>query len=270
MDRQGRGVTYEELLDTMEAINRKPGSMDQKIKTWTALLASFRQRQLMAHLVATGGWRVQGGPFRGMRLDDTYLVPPHLLGGYEASLHPAMEAAVARGYGQIVNIGCSFGYYAIGLARRCPRARVAAHDIDAAALESCRRLAGLNGVADRLSFGGEVTHGDFATWPAGDTLIICDIEGGERDLLDPAAAPALLGFDLVVEIHQDPEEGTRALIESRFAATHDVRFVGNDRVQAEIPAAFWGADSLDQAILAWECRGSATPWLVLTRRDGEP
>jgi hypothetical protein len=32
-------------------------------------------------------------------------------------------------------------------------------------------------------------------------LVLCDIEGAERELLNPVVSPALAGMDLIVESH---------------------------------------------------------------------
>jgi hypothetical protein len=55
--------------------------------------------------------------------------------------------------------------------------------------------------------------------------VICDIEGAERDLLDPAAAPALVDSDILVEIHDGPEAtAIHDTLRDRFAHTHVIRF----------------------------------------------
>ena len=59
-------------------------------------------------------------------------------------------------------------------------------------------------------------------------LLLCDIEGAEKELLDAAAAPTLCGMDIIVECHS-------------------------------------GAAKL-QFLATWEWRGEATPWLVMTAR----
>ncbi|MCX8509932.1 MAG: hypothetical protein ORN49_13820, partial [Rhodobacteraceae bacterium] len=113
-------------------------------------LAKWRAQLILNTLAAKSGSKVLSGPFRGM----DYAVAAtegagaaRLLGCYEASLHPIVEAAVARGYAQIIDIGCAEGYYAVGLALRLPQARVLAHDTNPAAQQACQGFAALNGVA---------------------------------------------------------------------------------------------------------------------------
>ena len=253
-----------QVLHLMNVISRTPGPADLRFDAWLSLLATYRQHQLLEAIVAETGWKVLAGPFAGLDLEGCRVRPPHLLGAYEAPLHSALEGLVARHPEWVVNVGCAFGYYAVGMALRLPEARFAAHDTDPTALAACRTTAARNGTAGRTVFGGELRGEDFAAYPAGRTLVICDIEGGERDLLDPERFPALTGFDLLVEVHQDRYQGTRALIEGRFAATHDIAIIPNDRAEGRLPPALWEHNSLDQVLAIWEGRKEPTPWLVMT------
>ena len=53
-------------------------------------------------------------------------------------------------------------------------------------------------------------------------LVICDIEGGERELLDPEQIPALKGFDILVELHGNVDKALPEKIISRFAESHEI------------------------------------------------
>src|SRR2546423_12652663 len=90
---------------------------------------------------------VRAGPFAGLRYPDNLIQIPKLLGTYELELHPAVERLIASRPTTVVNVGAAEGYYAVGLARRLPDARILAFDIDERSQEHCRRLAALNGVA---------------------------------------------------------------------------------------------------------------------------
>ncbi|MBE2277588.1 MAG: methyltransferase [Rhodobacteraceae bacterium] len=232
-------------------------------------LAKWRSAILQNTVVAKTGHLVQGGPFAGM----DYGVPPaegagaaRLLGAYEAGLHPVIETIIARGYGQIVDIGCAEGYYAVGLARRMPQARVLARDISLRAQTLCATLAARNGVAARVEVGGILTHADFARCAEVQTAVICDIEGAEDDLLDPAAAPDLLRADILVECHDGFRPGVTARLAARFAATHRITRI--DRVLAADLLPDWAGalSDLDRLLLLWEWRATPTPWLWMDRR----
>ena len=232
-------------------------------------LAKWRSLVLANTLSARMGDRIPAGPFAGM----AYPVraaegarAPRLLGCYEASLHPVIETVVARRPAQVLDIGCAEGYYAVGFARRLPGTTVHARDSDPAARALCASLAAANGVADRLRIGPEVTHADLALCAEAPTFVLCDIEGAEAELLDPARAPALAGADLLVEVHEGMRPGLVSLLHGRFAATHRITRI--DRALRPDLLPDWAAtlDDLDRLLLLWEWRSSPTPWLWMERR----
>lgn len=170
--------------------------------------------------------QVLSGPFQGLRYLDAVVwgpITPRWLGSYEIELAPVIDEIAARDYASIIDVGCAEGYYAVGLAVRCPAARVFAYDTDFIARRQVRRLARLNRVAHRLEAHRLCTAGEIARRAAGRTLVVCDIEGAERELLDPATCPRLSALDLLVEVHEGAgERATRSLLRSRFESTHHI------------------------------------------------
>jgi hypothetical protein len=236
-------------------------------------LAKWRSHHIQTLVVRSIGTKVLSGVFEGMEFlqqsaEGCHI--PKLLGTYEQPLHAIIEAAIARSYSTVINIGCAEGYYAVGLARRMPEARVLAFDTNADAQRACAELAARNGVGDRVEVGAMFGIEDFARFGVKGVLVVCDIEGGERDLLDPEAAPALAGMDLIVEVHDGLHRGLSAEIARRFAATHEVRLVrdlGNRRIE-RAPQWLAGLGHLDQLLAVWEWRSAPTPWLELRSRAG--
>ena len=231
-------------------------------------LAKWRAELIANTLVERSGTRVLSGPFKGM----DYAIrasegsrAARLLGSYEASLAPVIETIVSRAYRLVIDIGCAEGYYAVGLARRMPQSRILARDESATAQALCRQLAEINGVADRVAVGGRMTHADFAMCTSQTTLILCDIEGAEAELLDPAAAPGLLSADILVEAHDLLRPGLADLITSRFAASHYVTRL-NRQINADLPDWMENLSDLDRLLALWEWRGGPTPWLWMQRK----
>ncbi len=66
-------------------------------------------------------------------------------------------------------------------------------------------------------------------------LVICDIEGGERQLLDPDSIPALTDFDILVELHRNLDMALPEEIIVRFGESHDIERVAH---QGRDPNAF--------------------------------
>lgn len=232
-----RALAVAALKRSVHSLSARPGGaklIRLIAEEWAVGQAAVASRHAGAALRATLAPIVLRGPFAGLRYPQHGAVGssywPKLLGAYEAELAPAMEVAVARGYSHILDIGAAEGYYAVGLARRLPDAQVIAYEGSAAGRAMLREMASANDVADRVTVAGWCDAAALAalapTLPAGRTLVICDAEAAEYDLLDPAARPELAGCDLVIELHRrqgvaDP----RAWALAQFTATHAVAFV---------------------------------------------
>lgn len=231
-------------------------------------LAKWRAELIGNTIAQNSGKTVLSGPFAGM----SYAVraaegsrAARLLGCYEASLAPVIEAIIARGYDLIMDLGAAEGYYAVGLARRLPEAQVIACDENPAAQALCRDLAQANGVADRVLVRGRVGHADFDCCADQRTVVICDIEGAEDALLDPRQAPGLRAADILVEVHDCLQPGLSGRIAERFAATHRITRIDRQIDAANLPGWMETLSDLDRLLALWEWRNGPTPWLWMER-----
>ncbi len=242
---------------------------DLKLERLWHTLTSLRANLNAIVLRNTFGSKVLSGPFKGMQLTPavmTKIFGPILTGHYEFELHGVMERVIAHPYKNILNIGCAFGYYAVGLALRMPQAHIHAFDIDPDERKKCVDLALLNGVQDRVKMGEEFTGANFAAYADGSTLAIVDIEGAETELLDLARYPALSKIDMIVEAHDVYRPGISKILAERFAATHDIETIYNRPSMFDFGSVL-GADHfinpIDSTIIAWENRAGPTPWVIL-------
>ena len=233
------------------------------------MLAKWRSELVGNTILERSGTRVLHGPFKGM----DYAVrasegsrAARLLGAYEASLAPVIEAIIARDYPLVIDVGCAEGYYAVGLALRMPNSRIMARDDNPKAQDLCRIHAARNGVEARVEIGGRMEHADFSICTAQATLVLCDIEGAEADLLDPIAAPGLLQADILVESHEVMRPGLTDLITRRFAPTHTITRIDRQLAPETLPAWMESFSDLDRLIALWEWRGGPTPWLWMQRK----
>jgi cyclopropane fatty-acyl-phospholipid synthase-like methyltransferase len=64
---------------------------------------------------------------------------------------PEVDAALRAG-GRVADVGCGFGWSAIGIATGYPAARVEGFDVDAPSVEAARRNAAAAGLGDRAAF----------------------------------------------------------------------------------------------------------------------
>lgn len=224
-----------------------------------------------ARYLAEHGRTVRHGPLAGLEyppaLDATGDLVAKLLGTYELELREELERWVAAGHPHVVDVGCAEGYYAVGLARAMPGTTVHAFDIDEGARGRCGALAAANGVQDRVVLGGMCTPQTLQTgFPARGVALLSDCEGYERVLLDPAAAPVLAGWPILVELHEFLDPDITGTIAARFAATHDVRVVaGRERPASAVPE-LAGFTAAERAVLLDEHRPAAMRWAALTPR----
>jgi hypothetical protein len=227
----------------------------------------------VAHAVCGG--RVRGGPFAGMR----YLPGLHhtsssakLVGAYESDLFTVVAWAQRAGFDRIVNVGAAEGYYAVGLARSVPHAQVEAFEIDARRRVELTKMAAGNAVQSRIGVHGLADPGALqaALADAPEPFVLMDIEGGERELLDAAAVPALRRSWLLIELHPGIHPDIAETLRGRFAASHDMVLIPQD------PAGSGPTGGLRPAHSHWlarfaafrrERRSSPTPWLFLRPRS---
>ena len=233
-------------------------------------LAKWRS-QIIANTVAgRSGPTLTHGPFSGMHYaieasEGAYTA--RRLGCYEASLVPVIEAIIARKYPLIIDIGCAEGYYAVGLARRMPDALVWARDANPKAQALCATLAHSNGVADRVQVGGLMTGADLDICGQQPTIVICDIEGAEGDLMNPATAPGLLAADILVEVHESMQPGLLALLTARFSPSHAITRIDRKLDDSALPAWMEELSDMDRLLALWEWRAGPTPWLWMQTKS---
>jgi hypothetical protein len=158
--------------------------------------------------------RIWSGPFTGMcyignAASNARIHIPKLLGIYEREVNPHIEQACALNFPLIVNVGAAEGYYAVGMARRNPMARVIAFEMDAGSRAALAETIKLNDVGNRVEIRGKCEPEDLERALA-DTprpLVICDVEGYESVLLDPLSVPSLRRTWILVELHEFVERG---------------------------------------------------------------
>lgn len=237
--------------------------------------ARIRPIGYLTHLVRRRtGCQVTGGPFVGMKYIETstgsaYL--PKLLGMYERELNPCVEALCARRLALVVDVGAAEGYYAVGLARRLPATRVTAFEMEANGQRQLAAMARLNEVADQVEVRGRCEPADLQEAlrvADGDAAVVCDVEGYERELLDPAAVPALRQAAILVELHDFIVPGVTELLVERFGVTHDIQHIWQqERRRDEFPWTTVGTRLLPRRYLDWavsEWRPVRMAWLWMT------
>lgn len=230
-------------------------------------------------LVLAPDLKVRHGPFRGMAFVEARscgsVLFPKLLGCYEQELHLVVERLCRIPYTDVVDVGCAEGYYAVGFALRLPSATVHAFDTSETARALCERMATCNKVAERVRVSAACTPEVLARiHPKGRALLFCDCEGYEKTLIGGKAIPHLIGWDVLIEVHDFVDRTISAHLLSALGATHDIETVDAlgdvTKVRAFQYPELVAWNRCQRWRLLAENRPDAMRWMLFMSRDGAP
>lgn len=216
-------------------------------------------------IIAQNGMMVQSGPFSGMHLPEELSergIGPKLLGTYERELEAWLAEAISHEPKLVAVVGSAEGYYAVGLGRALPKAKVLAFDIDPWARTMCRKLAEENGVGDRLEVRSFCSSEDLRALADVHALVVSDCEGFEYQLFTPDAAGCLQKSWVLIETHAhlgfDDSVLLRALSQTHAAST--IR--AEERSQILRPTIAPFLSESDFALAVNEFRIPTQEWIV--------
>lgn len=211
------------------------------------------------------------GPFKGMQYIDRSIGAsflPKLIGSYECELHGVLARLLATEYDTVVDVGSAEGYYAVGLALHLPNCPVVhAFDIDPQAQRDCHELAAKNATEDRVIIGGFCDASLLQATLRGKSLVVCDCEGYELDLLDPAKIPALATADLLVELHDILHPGITPVLLERFSGSHGIQMIDSTERNPEAYPQLHFLSPPQQEIALSEFRNGPQQWAFMTPNE---
>ena len=165
--------------------------------------------------------KVQSGPFRNLSLKISDFYAPMILGTYEKDLHTYIQEWIKE-QTDLICIGAAEGYYAAGFAIHRSNCNIFAYEQDAHQKDNLFQVCQQN----RLN---NIEILDKCSTHSLDTLlkklcksvdIICDIEGGEVDILDPEKVPLLKKMRILVEVHEHLVTDCSKILKKRFEHSH--------------------------------------------------
>lgn len=189
---------------------------------------------------------------------------PKIIGSYEEPIRKWIEQIItnSKKYNTIVNVGCAEGYYAVGFALRMPDIEIIAYDTNPKAREKVEKMMEINGIKNVI-VEAECSLEELNSRSQKGTLVLCDIEGAEKTLLDPIKAPNLLDVDILVESHDCVEAGITDVLIERFYKTHAIEIVVDYPSRVEhykVPNQVYSEDYNE---LINEHRAEAMRWLYM-------
>jgi SAM-dependent methyltransferase len=184
--------------------------------------------------------RVLSGPFKGMVYPDLIsagsALLPKIIGSYESELHTIISSELLSSrYNTLLNIGCGEGYYAVGLALYPQYTKVFAVDTHLVTLRLCRYMASTNKVQRKISFYNTIEACLQNEHFSDRTVVICDCEGCEVEMLDPTKVPAYAKMDILVECHDFLDPSITKTLSERFSPTHHIKKIAHQSKKRYTP-----------------------------------
>ena len=190
--------------------------------------AYFHFRNLCAKQLRTGGKNVVlRGPFAGMEIGKhgSAIQLPMLVGSYELEIWPFLREIQNLRIQHSIHLGAANGYFAIGFAWKF-RHMVTAFESRPEERKGILETAKRNGVNSRIDIQKVCQLDDLdKEIHRTNTMIFCDIDGAEEELLNPQRLPHLAHIPILVETHplQSSRLHSRDLLQQRFSSTHIIR-----------------------------------------------
>ncbi len=250
-----------------------PFSRNRKRLFHARLASRLESEACLVKKYLNDDWTVRHGPFAGMKYaamsSSASLSLPKVIGSYESPIHSWIMDAIKQDYDRILNVGCGEGYYAVGFSLKSPSSQIYAYDIDDDAQEYTAKLARLNNISDKVSIRTLCTIDAMRQQITDNTLIFCDIEGGELDLFRPDLAPELSQTDLIIELHDFCRPRATEVLLRRFHHSHRVEITYHCAKYAKDFPVLERIPIREQAFLLEECRVATQGWMrLLANRPG--
>ncbi len=237
-------------------------------------IVKHRRKTLAREIFARHGGIVQCGSFKGMHLDGVANTSQaahglKILGLYES---PVTDQLVNWCPAEtLVDVGAADGYYPIGMLKAGLVKQAVCFEATEAGRQAIQRNARLNGVESNIRIEGKADAGfldimkDLDLNPAG-TLVLCDIEGGEFEIIKRSLIDYLTGAKFIIELHDmmisTAEKGIRQKLIAEFPDTYQTRIIRDTPRQWSGIPELEALTDLDRALVTCEGRKYIGEWLI--------
>jgi hypothetical protein len=214
---------------------------------------------------------VLAGPFAGLHYVDRAVGSNYLhklVGSYEAVLHPTVNSILEKSFDTVIDIGAAEGYYLVGIGQKLPQTRLVGFETETTGRELISEMFIKNNLKNELVLEGTATAANVAPYITEATLLICDCEGGELDILDPNIEAVFAKVQTaVIELHDFIRHGIKEALTQRFSPTHTVTLIPfklADPSQFPFFAAI--TDKSEQYEILRERGWQEQEWMILNRK----
>lgn len=184
----------------------------------TKAATKLRRKEVSRALFAAANGVVKSGPFTGLKMTGSGNTSAGVLGAkifglYEQEVIRELQGLLPRA--TLVNFGAADGYFPLGLLKAGMAEHAICFEMSPVGRTEIAENAAANGLTACVTIQGAVTPGVQGALAAlgvvpSQTLILCDIEGAEFEVLSEEFLTWAAGATLVVELH-DRLMGDRSL-----------------------------------------------------------
>lgn len=171
---------------------------------------------------------VQQGPFKGMVINEDQFWgqgdrSSKILGLYEKEIQDLIVSIQKdKNYSTFVDIGGADGFFAIGSLVNNLFEKCEVFEISKRGRNSIQKNSKKNNVYDSIKIHDKASKRSLIKIDnINNSLILCDIEGGEYELFDEKLINEIYPSDIIIEIHKD-KENSLVNFEKRFTKSYSL------------------------------------------------
>ena len=148
-----------------------------------------------------GSGKVLSGPFKGLIMKEKFPTKPMLLGVWEKELSFIWDSLDECRF--IIDVGAAEGFYAIGLARKYPKKKIIAFEMNRCTRNLLEKTVNNNSVKN-LEVYGKCEYDNLVELgeKLRNSFIIMDCEGHEVELLKFSKPSIFQNTHILVELHE--------------------------------------------------------------------
>ena len=216
------------------------------------------------------GSNILHGPYEGCvyRVASTWGDPVlKLLGMYESCLHDTITKLKHHCYGyNLIDLGCAEGYHANGLAKLLNPQNILLSDINNYSIDTCIELLRANQSISNILTTAQAAGSDLYNFLHRNprSVLICDIEGGERDLFaNDDLISSLSESYLVIEMHAFLDREICDYLLSRFCLSHNATIINEVDIAPSSIMELTHLPGFERFVVCCETRPEIMTWLYL-------
>mgnify|MGYP001189435123 CR=1 FL=1 len=223
-------------------------------------------------------YTVQNGIFKGLKIQEKQWwgigdVAIKCLGYYEIEVQDVIERVQRENnLNTFIDIGGADGYFALGLIKNKIFEQSFIFEISSLGRKSIKNGSRLNQVEDRISIYGEATQYNLTqilnekNIELKNTLLLCDIEGEEYNLINQDLLNFLRDSYIIIELHffnNDLLSKKNKFLEL-LASYHSLNIFNSLNRVINISSEFYLMDENERALLLSEGRSHIGEWVLLS------